>query len=166
MQEIWKLYPGAPYEVSNLGEVRNTSTGHILSQNINSGGYNYVSLHKPVKYNLTVSRAVAFLFVPNPDNKPQVNHIDGIKSNNDFTNLEWVTQEENLAHAVRTGLMPCGSTSYLAKLNESKVEQIKLDLCAGVKVSVLAKKYNVHAGTISGINNRRTWKHVRPDLYW
>lgn len=162
--EIW-LPHNSYYEISNFGQVRNRDSLHILAQNINSGGYLYVTLHNP-KYNLTVSRGVAKLFVANPFNKEQVNHKDGIKLNNHYLNLEWVTQTENLEHAVSTGLMPSGSKSYLAKLNEQSVEEIKLAFTKGFNQASQAKLFNVDRGTINGIFKKRTWRHVRPDLAW
>ena len=163
MEEIWKEY-SRHYKVSSHARVMNSLTGYILAQNVNGGGYYYCSLSMPMKYNLTVHRAVATLFIPNPLGKEQVNHKNGNKLDNSIENLEWVSQEENLRHAVDNKLMPSGVDSYLAKLDDVKVEAIKLRLRDGVGVSKIAKQYGVHAGTISGIKSKRTWKHVRPDL--
>ena len=98
--EIWmpiKNYEG--YAVSTWGRVRNTITGDILYQEKHDKGYMRVKLFRDHKrHNLKVHRLVAEAFVPNPDHKPQVNHKDGNNRNNSFTNLEWVTDEENKAH--------------------------------------------------------------------
>jgi len=164
MEEIWKAY-NRYYEISNRGRVRNSETAHILAQNVNSGGYWYATLSRPTKYNLTVHRGMAILFIPNPLNKTQVNHINGNKLDNSIENLEWASQEENLKHAVDNKLMPQGTSSYLAKLDEEKVEAIRISLSKGIMQAALARQYGVDRGTISGIKLGRTWKHVRPDLY-
>jgi len=77
------------------------------SRRTNSGkGYQHAALSKDGKVkSKTVHRMVAVAFVPNPENKPCVNHIDGDKTNNHYTNLEWVTYSENTLHAFRTGLL-------------------------------------------------------------
>lgn len=110
--EIWKPVPGYEdyYEVSTLGRIRRIkgrSAGKILKGSLNaSGGYLIVSLYVNKRYKyLLVHRVVAITFLPNPDNKPQVNHIDGNKLNNALTNLEWATQEENMQHAWKNGLI-------------------------------------------------------------
>ncbi len=92
------------YEVSDCGCVRRTN-GNELKLLLDTHGYPivYPSINgkdRPMK----VHRLVAKAFLPNPDNKPQVNHIDGVKTNNKIDNLEWVTQAENNAHAWLTGL--------------------------------------------------------------
>jgi predicted esterase YcpF (UPF0227 family) len=102
---MWKAYI-SNYEISNTGQLRNTKTGRVLKSKMSNKGY--------VKYGVSVSgkykdvfahRAVAEAFIPNPDNKPQVNHKDGNKQNNDYTNLEWSTSSENIVHAYENNLM-------------------------------------------------------------
>lgn len=93
------------YEVSNMGRVRNKFTKHILSPQKDSKGYLRVrlSLHDK-KTTGKVHRLVANAFIPNPENKPQVNHKNTNKENNCAWNLEWVTNSENQIHAYKTGL--------------------------------------------------------------
>ncbi len=118
----WKPINLAPYrlayEVSNTGQVRRIGKQvPIRSRPIKGGGYMQVELSppapRPTRYKqaprkrqvkLYVHRLVALTFVPNPDGKPYVNHKDGCKPNNHAGNLEWVTMEENNAHAVDVGL--------------------------------------------------------------
>jgi len=119
-QEIWKPVKKAEgYEVSNLGNVRSVprkvvykdgritfQKGRILKQYENQRGY--LKVYPTVKgktVNSQVHRLVAEAFIPNPDNKPQVNHINCDKLDNSVDNLEWVTNEENYAHAIRNGLI-------------------------------------------------------------
>lgn len=113
MKEIWKPlkdYEGR-YEVSNLGNIRSlnyhlTGKMQLLKQQKNKDGYLYVSV--PKEYNkrrqILIHRAVAMAFIENPLNKPEVNHKDGNKQNNNSDNLEWVTMQENQRHAWTNGL--------------------------------------------------------------
>jgi hypothetical protein len=109
MSEIWKkISVKDTMSVSNLGNVRNDNTDTVYKPN-RKNGYLYVHVHmKDSKdMSLRIHRLVAEAFVKNddPKNKDQVNHIDGDKTNNKAENLEWVTQSENLKHAVKEGLL-------------------------------------------------------------
>ena len=100
-EEVWKDIEGyeGRYQVSNLGRVKRVTTGRILKSCKNRGGYLYVNLCKQgVVSNKRIHRLVAQAFIPNPENKSDINHIDEDKTNNTVTNLEWTTRKENLNH--------------------------------------------------------------------
>lgn len=100
MQELWKTIEEAPgYEISSEGRVKNKKSGRILKpQAFGATGYKQVSLKVTGKDKFQkryIHRLVAQAFIPNPDDKREVNHIDGNKLNNSLSNLEWVTSSEN-----------------------------------------------------------------------
>lgn len=102
--EEWKDIEGYEglYQVSNIGKIRRGNK--ILKQTENRCGYNYICLSKAgKKSHLLVNRIVAKTFIPNPQNKPCVNHIDLNKQNNSANNLEWVTYKENVEWSVKKG---------------------------------------------------------------
>lgn len=104
--EQWRDAPGYEglYLVSDLGRVKTCATGRIKAQ-VFAGKYLQACLSKNGKaINKSVHRLVALAFIPNPDGKPEVNHIDGNKANNTASNLEWVTSSGNKLHAYATGL--------------------------------------------------------------
>lgn len=87
------------YSINCQGHILNTKRGSSLKPYFNNQGYPVVQLSKDGKvYNKSVHRLVAETFLDNPDNKPQVNHIDGNRSNYSYMNLEWVTNQENVTH--------------------------------------------------------------------
>ena len=115
---IWKQYPDYSFiEVSNLGMVRTKDRivicsdgkrkfvkGRVLKQQLHKNGYMYVAFGVNGKsFCLRVSRMVASRFVPNPDNLPEVNHIDCDRTNNRWDNLEWCTHQENIAYRDKLG---------------------------------------------------------------
>lgn len=102
--EIWKDIYGfeGRYQVSSWGRVRNAITKCIIKPYSNEKGYLKIGLTKDGKcLKFRLNRLVAIAFVPNPQGLPQVNHKDGNKANNSFTNLEWVTNLDNAKHAIR-----------------------------------------------------------------
>lgn len=122
IDEEWRDVSGYEglYQVSNLGRVRSLDRwrkngsgeykqkGRILNQGDTTTGYKQIVLNKDKKRKtLKVHRLVAIAFIPNPENKPNVNHIDGNPHNNKVENLEWCTQSENVQHAYDTGLKQC-----------------------------------------------------------
>lgn len=182
MKEIWKPVVGYEglYEVSNLGRVKTLPKTHvfknggvynypekIMSACLNSNGYPQLKLFRNgVRKVTAVHRLVAAAFIPNPENKTDVNHIDGVKTNNTVTNLEWATKLENSLHAKVNGLM-CrlkGSTNPMAKISESDVLSI-IEERKNIKTShkELANKYGVGTATISNICRNTSWKHIKRD---
>jgi hypothetical protein len=110
--EEWKPVPISGYEnrylVSSLGRVCYSETRKIVSLVNDQIGYKMVGLYMPVsraRKIIRVHRLVALAFIPNPLNKPHVNHIDGIKHNNEVGNLEWCTTWENMRHASENKLL-------------------------------------------------------------
>ena len=104
--EIWKEIDGynGRYQVSSWGRVRNAETGKIIKPYKNDKGYLKVGLKIPgerIPHKHRVNRLVAIAFIDNPDNLPQVNHKDGNKENNSFSNLEWISNKDNQSHATR-----------------------------------------------------------------
>lgn len=105
-----------------------------------------------------VNRVVGLVLIPNPDNKPEVNHIDGDKQNNHVKNLEWATRAEQEKHAAGTGLKANrGSSNANAKLTGAQVEAIR---AAKGTFTEIAKSFGVSRKTVKDIIDRKTWSHL------
>ena len=153
--EIWKDIAGCEgfYQVSNLGRVKSLWNGreHIMKLYTNNKNYLYVLLSQNGKQKPFLShRLVAKAFIPNPENKPEVNHINGDKADNRADNLEWVTRAENLSHAFAMGLSARGEDSHNAKLTNEQVRFIR-ENPKNLTGKQLAKLFRVSQTTISRV---------------
>lgn len=122
MEEQWKSIDECiNYEVSSLGRIRNSVTKSLRRLYIGDTGYSTILLNTiNKKKNFKVHRLVGMAFIPNPENKPQINHKDFNKQNNCIENLEWVTGKENWAHAVRNKKAPIGQKQIPINLKTLK----------------------------------------------
>jgi hypothetical protein len=161
-----KTIPGyEDYEVDTNGNVWSLKFGkrRKLKPGITIQGYLYVHLHENNKLRTRrVHRLVMLTFCGESD--LQVNHIDGVKSNNTLINLEYCTASENTRHAYRTGLTnKKGENNGRSKLTKKDVIEIKTELLNYKKgmIAALGRKYGVSFYTISNIKLGKTWQHVK-----
>ncbi len=185
-KEIWKDVVGYEglYQVSNLGRVKSLARSvishytdrkpivttnrkeRIMKQFLYKTGYLYTGLAKNrVKKKYKIHRLVAMAFIPNPENKPMVNHIDGNPLNNRVENLEWCTNQENQIHAIKTGLnKSIGVNSHWSKFTEEQIRYIRANFKLRDKdfsCVALAKKFNVTPTVISFIMKGKTYQSVK-----
>lgn len=154
MKEIWKEIDYG-YSVSNLGRVKN-KFNNIKNLSLHHRGYIVTRYHKSM---YSVHRLVAKAFIPNQDNKPEVNHIDGNKQNNHVSNLEWCTRRENQLHAYRTSLRTNeGDSNPNSKLNWDMVNEIRKLYNTGLYKQIeLGKMYNISQSVISKVVLQQNW---------
>lgn len=166
MEEIWKETDIEGYYISNMGNLRGRS-GKIVKLNTTPKGYKCYASYPEGRNGsckcLRIHRLVAEAFIPNPDNKPQVNHIDGDKSNNKVTNLEWCANQENTIHAYRTGLAKPlkGCDNASSKLTKEDILYIRSHYKyhdREFSTIALGKKFNVSRYTIASIVKYKTYK--------
>lgn len=160
--EKWRDFPcyNGDYQISTFGRVKSfkRKMPRILKPSFNEGGYLWVALCKNgVTKNFCIHTLVAITFIPNPNNLPEVNHIDTHKFNCHVSNLEWTNHGDNMQHATNMGLIKMGEDNPQAKLTNEQVRYIREnpDGLTGVE---LAKKLGVSNSAIGYIQRGITYK--------
>lgn len=144
------------FQVSNLGNVFSKRSNRILKQAKRRDYWTFATKiggRNGINHCFSVHRLVAEAFIPNPEGKPFVNHIDGCKTNNMLSNLEWVTASENMAHAWATGLLN-------RKLTAEQVLEIRASNLSQIK---LGEIYGLSHVNIGRIKRREAYKDI-PDI--
>jgi hypothetical protein len=165
MDIIWKRFKDTTLCVSNTGLVRHHLKDTLRVLTLNQGGYLCVSTtENSIVHTFRVHRMVAETFIPLIEGKDYVNHKNGIKTDNNVANLEWVTSSENTLHALDSGLKGKGSSLEWSVLSEKDVIFIKEELNKGVLAARLAEMFNISPGTLSNLRTGRAWKGIGPDV--
>lgn len=169
--EIWEWIRGYEddYQESNYGRTKSFKNGtvKVIKPTLTKHGYLKVNLHKNGKMKtFRVHKVVAKMFVPNPDNLPEINHEDGCKLNSHVDNLTWVTSAENKRHALEMELRkpPQGSERRDAKLTDEQVRYCRRVYIKGDKIfgaKPLARKFGVSPSTILRIVRGNSYKNVK-----
>lgn len=152
------------YLVDEAGNLYNAKTLKKKAQFVNRDGYKVVDIYvnnKATRY--TMHRIVAIAFIPNPENKPCVNHIDGDKQNNRVSNLEWVTYSENTKHAFAINLIKprLGEENNQATITEAQAHEICDLMQQGFRNKEIRERMvGVSKDVIEFIRYRKTWTHV------
>jgi hypothetical protein len=157
------------YEIAENGRVRRASdsarapTGFEQQQALNKKGYPTVGLSRDgFCRSFTTHRLVAMMFIGPKPKGTQVNHIDGVKTNNHWRNLEYVTCKQNIRHAVDNGLRGNfkGTANGCTKITEEDIPVIRAACASGESQSSVGRRYGLTQANVSMIVLRRTWSHV------
>lgn len=150
------------YQANNLGMIKSIGYGkiRILSQSLNSNGYNQLNLCKEkIRRLWKVHQLIAITFIPNPNKKPHINHKNGIKTDNRVDNLEWCTQSENGIHAYKIGLRKpvSGINHPSSKLTMEQVSEIRSKYVpCKYSLNMLSREYGIDKSIVFGIiKNKR-----------
>lgn len=162
--EVWRDIDG--YQISNFGRLKSFKRGKpkILIPLGNTKGYLCYSLYRDGSAKKFLAHVlVAQNFIPNPDNKPQINHRDGNKLNNHVSNLEWVTQSENMRHAVNSALIDSGGDCFGSKATDELARHIREiyqphDKNFGARA--LARKFGLSKGIVLAIVHGERYKNA------
>lgn len=160
MKEEWVDING--YKISNTGKIIG-KRGKEIKGSVSRWGYQSCNINLGSKYGFVhgFHRVIAIAFIPNPNNLPEVNHIDGNKLNNRVDNLEWVSKKENQHHASHVLNKRVGKHHYDTNLDDDMVMEI-YDKCknTNLKYKEIAKLYNVSPDTPAKIAQGYSWKYL------
>jgi DNA-binding transcriptional regulator YiaG len=171
MERLYPIKGFDKYMITKTGKVYSCYSKIFMKPHQNKDGYLKVIINNNnnKKVNKTIHRLLMENFVPNPENKKEVNHLDGNKQNNSLDNLEWLTRKENAQHASSLGLfnpvktpMP-GEKNGNSKLKEKDILEIRAAK-GQVTQGNLAIKYGISKSQIDRIQNGHYWNHVKNEV--
>lgn len=173
---MWKDVLGfeGHYQACETGEIRSVSRyvphkvygkmwveGGLINQGKTAHGYLRVNLSLSGKPNyFQAHRVVAMVFIPNPENKPQVNHKNGVKTDNRVENLEWATNEENYCHAKSMGLIKSGDDLPYTILRGEYFEDIITRRSLGESIELISKDYGITRSTLGIFIKKQIAKRI------
>lgn len=156
---------GADYRVFDDGRVFSCKTGNEISQRPNKDGYaTFTAGKKGSRTRVRTHRVIAQLFVDNPHDYDEVDHLDCNRMNPAASNLEWVTHEENIKRAYARGSHDgriTGEKNPKARLTEELVRQMREEYRSGSRVIDIVDKYGCPWSTVNNAVKGITWKHVK-----
>ena len=161
--EIWKSVNDY-YQVSDLGRIKSLKHGRetIMVGGLSSSGYHCVTfLVNKNQSTKTTHRLVAEYFVPNPDNLPCVNHINGIKTDNRAVNIEWCTYKQNSQHALKTGLMKSGEGCPQTIHSEDKIRKIFELRKIGIPRKEILIELGISVHVYKDVIRGKSWKGLK-----
>jgi len=153
MCEVWKQFRDTIYSVSTFGKVRNDLTNRELKHGLKGKRNERPFVNLGRKNPHYIHRMVAETFIPNPRNKPQVNHLDGDPTNNNVNNLEWCTIQENIEHAVKNGL------NY-RKFTNKDIILMRLMRRYNIKQKHVAVLFSCSVTTVRAIEKYQRYKYI------
>lgn len=171
MIKTWRTIPNySKYKCSDTGLIKTfnwkgTGQTRIMKPSLDGGGYLRTMLIRDdgITHTIKVHRIIAQTFIDNPDNKAEVNHKNGIKDDNNASNLEWMTHLENVQHCIDNGWMVAhnGENNGFSKLKEDQVIEIRAKFKPYKYTrQMLADEYGVKECTIKDVVLRKSWKHL------
>ena len=167
-KEIWKPIPGIfsdRYSVSNLGRAKSEKNSgvRILKSCCGSNGYPKLTLCiDNTMYNFSVHVLVAELFIGDRPSGCDINHINGIKTDNKVSNLEYVTRKENIQHSHMLGLQTqFGEGHHLSKISETDVVKIREAAKRGETMTKIGANFSISRTAATLVVKRKTWKHIK-----
>ena len=167
--KIMKIHDdGTSCLVSNIGNIKDLK-GRLLKSYPSKSGYLTVWIrslpNSQICYPRSVHRLVAEAFIPNPENKPEVNHIDANKFHNWYKNLEWVTRKENIQHMIELGHQIVGMNHVNSKWTDDQIREVcKMLEDPDVIIKEISRKTGVSIKTINHIRFDNGWPHIAKDF--
>lgn len=161
--EMIRIHKETGYQISDCGKVLRKDNSGYLKGKIDRYGYKVYGLSQGEKGKMlhrTAHRLVAETFIPNPENKPQVNHKDGNKLNNHISNLEWVTAKENSEHKVLFDMQAKGEDVGNSVYSENIIHSICKMIQDGYRNNDIIKELDVSRKVVIDIRGEKTWKHI------